>query len=488
MDVEKQPLATHVDGYALDDVGPSHAPSQTTAQQPSRSWRDLLADDVEDRSTIMRIIGWRKVDGTKLSETAWLDGLRGAAASLVTLYHMNIIIFGLYTETPYGALETQKWELWRLPFIRILFASGHTQVCIFFVLSGFVLSWGTLKHIRARNNDRVLSSLGSAFLRRWFRLYLPCFAWSFIMFVAWQLGMADIPTDHKDNIFSQFVELIRTCASWSDPFKLNRDNWSSLNPYAWHMWTIPYEFLGSVVVFAVLLAAHRVPRYKARVIVLGVPCFVAFLASRWGIWLFICGVMIADYVQQMGGFSGIQANETAKTRTIWHVVLFFALYLMSVPEQNEGWTRPGYDWLKRFVPANWIHLEGGDRLWWSISGLMTIICFCHLSWARQFFERSTMQYLGRISFMLYLSHRFVLEVFGMPLRQWFFLNLGHKYYDEVFKIELHTASATLNTVFYVLTVLAVLPPMGPIANLLEWSIDKPSVRFAKWLDSFLTRD
>lgn len=96
-----------------------------------------------------------------------LDGLRGLAALAVVIFHMN---------TFFSVLTWQRADLAYDILRRI--TNGNFAVCIFFVLSGFVLSRPFFK-------DGDSSRLGEAALRRYFRLAPPALASVLLAFVIW---------------------------------------------------------------------------------------------------------------------------------------------------------------------------------------------------------------------------------------------------------------------------------------------------------------
>jgi hypothetical protein len=118
----------------------------------------------------------------KLYSTSWLDGLRGVAALFVVIHHYA------YTFT---ATSMQGWRtgedgdhnwFFQLPLLRVVH-SGRFMVAIFFVISGYVLSYRSLKLAREGKPIELLDSIASSVFRRWLRLHLPVIASTFIAFL-----------------------------------------------------------------------------------------------------------------------------------------------------------------------------------------------------------------------------------------------------------------------------------------------------------------
>jgi hypothetical protein len=131
----------------------------------------------------------------KLFPTSYLDGLRGVAALFVVIHHYA----HLYTESSMTGYHYEKaakgshdW-FFLMPLVRVIH-SGHFMVAIFFVISGYVLSYRSLKLARQGKYVELLDSLSSSVFRRWLRLHLPVVASTFLGFILARWGMwHDLP-------------------------------------------------------------------------------------------------------------------------------------------------------------------------------------------------------------------------------------------------------------------------------------------------------
>ena len=68
-----------------------------------------------------------------IGETSWLDGLRGVAALLVVLQHMQAQV-NMGMHQCYHYPETSALSFW--PIIRLFFSGGSFAVILFFFISG----------------------------------------------------------------------------------------------------------------------------------------------------------------------------------------------------------------------------------------------------------------------------------------------------------------------------------------------------------------
>ena len=307
------------------------------------------------KGLIGKVFGWNPRPLEPARETAWLDGVRGMAALLVVANHYNAHWLSGFAGASFGAEVLQDrniddiwyyyahdrlWEPWRLPILRLFICAGGAQVNVFFILSGFVLSWGFLHNMQNGNNDRLFSSLSSSIIRRWLRLFLPCFAVAFIY------RLQTMKFDGIVSILQQLWHFVKVNEQWSNPFALDRiELYKSINEYCFVMWTIPFEFSGSLFVFAMLLVIGRTQDYFRRTLISTAMALYALLSQYWAYWLFGSGLILADYVVHRGGFKKLSQQTTTSSRCIWSGVFLFGLLLLGIPEPNVWFSAPGLGWL-----------------------------------------------------------------------------------------------------------------------------------------------
>ena len=112
----------------------------------------------------------------------YLDGLRGIAAVNVMIMHFFLVlapamVYGNQTPSHLGNLD--------LIFSSTplgLIGAGNFSVCIFFVLSGYVL---TQNYFRTRDKNLIISGA----LRRYIRLLIPVFASIMLSFLLSSAGL-----------------------------------------------------------------------------------------------------------------------------------------------------------------------------------------------------------------------------------------------------------------------------------------------------------
>ncbi|KAK8114327.1 hypothetical protein PG999_006396 [Apiospora kogelbergensis] len=338
-----------------------------------------------------------------LSPTAYLDGVRGVAALIVYVFHWGYLWFpflrrGWHSSSASGVSETDDLFL-QLPVVRALH-SGRASVTVFFVVSGYVLAVKTLARIHQGQSDRALDSLAGSLFRRPFRLYLPIVVATFINLVLVRCGAGVFQKDPTGSggppRGKTWREQLRHWSAHTvhlvNPFR-NINGRANLYspPYNGHLWTIPIEFKGSLLVFVLLLAFIKARRWLHMGVTLGFACWLAQLGDL-DMALFCSGLFLAELsiIWPPAGKKNSQDEHTTTTlsrrprrslRVGKHLVtsslLLIALHLLSYPE-NGGRKSPGFRRLSLSVPAFY---KGGEELiqwfWISIGSVLLILALIY---------------------------------------------------------------------------------------------------------------
>lgn len=164
----------------------------------------------------------------KLSPTSYLDGMRGVAALCVFFCHyfyQSFIVAEGWGSAPHNN------QLLKLPIIR-LFYQGPPAVCLFFVISGYALSYKPLTLIRTRHFDKFVAIMSSMTFRRFLRLYVPTTISTFMVVILLRLGVYEWTREYASdktclkNILEPHPERLET-------------TWEQLVHWSWNM----YEFV-----------------------------------------------------------------------------------------------------------------------------------------------------------------------------------------------------------------------------------------------------
>ncbi|PYH43504.1 acyltransferase family protein [Aspergillus saccharolyticus JOP 1030-1] len=461
---------------------------------------------------------WRpNTERPSLRRTSPLDGLRGVAALCVVNYHIisafhNFVNYG-YGLTPEEAHREphcahnnepieHNLRLHQLPIIRLVY-SGSAPVCIFFVLSGFVLSYRSWQLVRARNLEAVFPSLSSSTFRRGVRLFLPTTLATLITMIVIQTGAWDYPATvamdrtiiTAENEYHQ--PRLRTfgaqTAHWASMM------WNMTNVFAWeenypeydvHLWTIPMEFRASLLLFLILLVVVRL-RYVSRVaILLGLIAY-CYGHVRWVMVLFLAGSLLAESSLRWDAAAAGAPGAPEETipppakpprspystgrvclRFLLRTVLvFIALYFLSAPDKCIHRT-PGYRTLARVLPAWDVRFY---RVFPSVGAILLVGVVSHSpkgSRLARVLDLRLVQYLGWISYSLYIVHG--------PLMH----GVGYRLFPLMWRMTGHEATGAYLLGFF-LAWSGLLFVVFWVADRFAVAVDDHSVRLGRWLEGKL---
>lgn len=119
-----------------------------------------------------------KIRPAKLYLTSYLDGMRGVAAFFVYICHCTFQVYNVWVS--YGRRHA-NYNFMQLPIIRLVY-DGRGAVSLFFVISGYALSYRLIQLCRAGKFEEFSKALGSLTFRRAIRLFLPIWASTFMIF------------------------------------------------------------------------------------------------------------------------------------------------------------------------------------------------------------------------------------------------------------------------------------------------------------------
>ena len=359
------------------------------------------------------------------------------AALTVFLAHFCLSFFPRGFDRLYPGLQTSPAtdatieKILRLPFLSILW-NGNFAVCIFFVLSGYVLS-------RPYYFGNRLEVLRDRYLKRYLRLSAPIAASVFVGYILTKYGLllnhAAAAVSHSDWLNSYFAFIPAFPDAVRDAvyrvILLGEDRY---NP---PLWTMKVEFIGSLITFAfyTLMPAPGVWRkllhYAITVLTIGV------LAGKDGVfyYAFLLGGLIWVLPKPRGAYKWLLLG------TGWFLASF------------------QYDALFNWMPDP---LVWDQKFSYSVAGAFLVLWSLRSGMCDRFLASSPMLRLGRLSFSLYLVHFFVIGTFSC----WFMLRTQGRLPRPLW------ASADL-----LLSALLIFV----VAYVFERLVDRPGTRFANWV-------
>jgi peptidoglycan/LPS O-acetylase OafA/YrhL len=400
----------------------------------------------------------------RVHRTSALDGLRGIAALFVFFFHV-LFSYQQFIEYGYGQSSEQS-RLIQLPFIS-LFYRGHAMVAVFFVVGGYVLSLKPLMLIHAHQTSAAHDALVSSVFRRGIRLYMPAIAATFMTMLTihagfWEYPRQFITEDRKYISYSdihpkrqasfrlQFWDWFSATVNLTDLFNYyNRDGFMLpyYNAYDPHLWTVPFEYRSSLIVTLALLAFSRCKPFVRLFLTLMAIIFCG-MWDRWELVCFLSGTLLCDFDIAMrpitsSGYdsdSDIECEEklpdyrsipfspashlrkildkTRRQTTVllsrsgfkrWIVLFVGGLFLLSTPNFNIDET-PGYQWLFFYLTPH--TYTDKKRFLQSVGAILVTWSVANCSALQRPFDTRFAQYLGKISYALYIVHGPLIHMVG----------------------------------------------------------------------------
>ncbi|PHH51178.1 hypothetical protein CFIMG_004003RAa [Ceratocystis fimbriata CBS 114723] len=354
----------------------------------------------------------------KMHPTSYLDGLRGIVCLIVYFCH--------YTEENHYHLSRYYWSensvgaFIQLPYFRLIF-SGRPMVHIFFIMSGFALSLRPLRHIHEGDNDKAYSAVASSIIRRPVRLFGPCVVSTFCVVVLLQMGLLWQPMATVSQQVYSWLWVLGNQICW--PWEWEHD---MMPGYDIHLWTIPIEFCHSMLVFLVLIPMVVV---KPLVRLIGIPCIAIYCqwSGNWAGFEFIAGMFLAEIylrknlpqtgmlglqsVSEKGVSESPQVTRKVLRTTFLTIGLLVCFYVDGWPNLDRDMT-PFFKSLHDMTPSK-STVEGYqaiEKFWFSLSGLFVVWACGEIEWIKSILEHSISQYMGRVSFSVYIVHGPVMNV------------------------------------------------------------------------------
>jgi len=322
----------------------------------------------------------------------YLDGLRGIAAVNVMIMHFFIVLAPAMIYGNRMPLHLGNIELIFSGTPLGLIGAGNFSVCIFFVLSGYVL---TQKYFIMQDKKIIVSSA----VRRYIRLFIPVFSAIMLAYTIASTGLfqyyLEAVTVSGNNNYANYwtftpnlVDAIKE-AVWGSFF-------TGADTYNPVLWTMTTEFCGSMLVFAIsfLFGSQRTrwTFYLAAAVLLFNTYYLAF----------IIGMVFADI------FNSRKPMLKTSNKIILSIILFSGLFIGSYPIGTVT-VDSLYGFLNNDVfrtPKLTYHIIGAGMIMYVLLNSYRL---------QNFFSSPVPVFLGKISYSLYLIHFLVISTFTSAL-------------------------------------------------------------------------
>ncbi len=328
----------------------------------------------------------------------FLDGLRGIAALLVVTYHSASAILPAMTIGGTSPVHTPVDHFFRYAPILGLPFKGNSAVAVFFVLSGMALALGPMAQ-KTTTATRIAAVSGA--VRRLPRLVVPAFAACALSAVLWALHSYRNTEASVAAHSGWFTGFWHGDASWLGPLREATAGIvlpSESHVYVPVLWTMRWEFLGSMLVFAILAL---LPPVSIRFAIYAVG-LVYFRHSY--LFDFIAGLALFELWRRYGNRSRA-ARQTRAISALFAAVGIYGLVLMSAPTP-EGNGISFYRWIFPHSGGNFVEQEH------VFGAALVLAAVLALAPAQAVLSTRIPRCLGRISFSVYLLHFLVLGSLG----------------------------------------------------------------------------
>ncbi|GKT52440.1 uncharacterized protein ColSpa_12621 [Colletotrichum spaethianum] len=393
-----------------------------------------------------------------LHPSAWL-------AFFVVCHHWSLCT--LTGEFLHGFMSDDTPLLLQLPILRLA-VSGLSNVCIFFVISGYALSYKPMKLIKQKKSAEFAIATASSAFRRYIRLFLPTMITSLAV-----AGLAYFKLFELEPIPGPAVSMFR-------PPALDG---------AWDQLFAPaFEFF-----FLVCLLIYTIH------------------SSYWQFFLFFSGLLLAalrfygndedtdngsndcnwetlphltspSFWRREGlrGFhapmSLIRSSSTygISKKSLQVVSFIGALWVLSFPGGGGNAAEtPGFRTISSLTPASY---GAGDYFWVPVAAVWLVSSIDQSPFIQQLFTGRIIQYLGRISYATYLVHNSLIWLWGYHAVQFFTAITG-------IPLEANLSTGWNFVVF--LSTCLYLPGVVCVADFVQRYVDANAVKFAAWFEGKL---
>lgn len=321
------------------------------------------------------------------------ESIRGLACLAVVFSHLSLSFFPYlhHFDTEATTDSSLQYFIHHSPFA--FWYSGTAAVFLFFVLSGFVLSYAIL-----RKPEQAKAKIKTMLIKRYPRLAIPAVCSCLLVWIVFQCF--NIDSSHANGWFQTYVtqDISLKHALYEGTIGSFLFAESDVN---WVLWTMHIELMGSLVLFLLLYL------YKTQKALFFIGS-VLFPALAWyfkgeGFFLGILSFVIGIYYYLYG-----------RPLKLYQAVPMFVFGLYLAGAHNSSWS---YQWL--------MHLIGERTYDYSnfFAGVIIVYSILMSAQLSQKLDQKVLVWLGKLSFSIYLIHLILLYLIGLPILN-LLLNMG----------------------------------------------------------------
>ncbi|KAK6363201.1 hypothetical protein TWF730_000645 [Orbilia blumenaviensis] len=308
----------------------------------------------------------------------------------------------------------------------------------------------------------------------------------------------------QDSFYSQAIWILKDYYKYVVKIVLFNDP----ADYRWetnsHLWTIPMEFRQSLYIFLMILGLSNFKNWARLKLALPLCVTVGLYNGNWQFSLFMCGFLLAEiHTRRENDENRLSLGSSdEKKKPIYDkhpqlfqlikiavlvIGLYFGSYPINAPLPSET---SGFSLLTAWTPPSHVYKENhGPVYFWAAMGAGMIVASIEfLPSIQKLLCSGTCQYLGRISYSLYLVHGPLLQSLGYSLiiATWGAVGV-QRLFDPRDSQDGPTDEETRNIESWKAVTTWVVFVINTVATIwvsdVFWRVfDAPSVKFSRWLE------
>ena len=340
---------------------------------------DTVTASLEKRVKMHKYARFLKSSPSLTNRDHHLDAVRGISSIMVVLYHMTSPFTSFVTDEHKKDINSRTFSL-----EKISKENGTLMVPVFVCLSGFVLSkvyWG--QQVRSLKS-LLLGRIKRFFPLHWFAeaVYLPVNAYLIVHFY---------PASKENISASNLGKCLTLTHMWT--YLRNESGWTFSETCNGPSWSLSIEWGINIIMF---LSISLVPNY-------------------FSLFLF-------ESIAYFGYYSLLDDNLFGTSYTAH---LLYAFFVGCILQKLVGWFKLHFIPLQVICDIAIVYLlsnykywiSGNTILWTTPFTSLLILLLNHSYWLKKCLSHSIFQFLGKISFSLYLTHQTVLNIFQILVNQ-----------------------------------------------------------------------
>ena len=313
------------------------------------------------------------------------ESIRGLACMAVVFSHLSLSFFpDLHAFDVVGPLQP-SWMAWihQSPFG--FWFSGTAAVYVFFVLSGYVLSFAIYKHA-----NQLQTKVKNMLYKRYPRLAIPALFSCLLTWLLFQSFQVD-----PQNVGAWLADYLTQSVSLKDAIYQGAIGsflfaQSSVN---WVLWTMQVELFGSLLLFLLILIRQYQQWlfFLAAVLLLSISYWIWSEGVFLGLSCFVLGMLIYAYARELPLFVAILMGLSG-------------LYLAGTHD-NSG----SYQWLVALLGTKTYDYAN------ALAGVLLVYSILMSPQISSYLDQKGLVKLGEWSFSIYLLHLPLLYLVCVPV-------------------------------------------------------------------------